>query len=522
MFVGSLVGIIATTSAFRKHNIELADSYSFNGSKLNAIWDLVDRRYVDPVNSDSVMDKVYSAILSTLDPHSAYLTKEVLKKEKETLRGNFEGVGIVLFINHDTVCVDRIIAGGPSERAGMEPGDRILSVDGTPVSGVSMPIDSVICRIRGPRKSIADIQIKRPTEKNSRIVKVVRDIINTPSVPYSGMIDNNTGYIRLSVFNDKTYDEFCDAVITLKKRGMKRMVLDLRDNGGGVLSAATKICDEFLPSNELIVYTQGNHYRREEVHSQKGGLFCEGELIVMIDEYSASASEIVAGAIQDNDRGIIVGRRSFGKGLVQQQFPLPDETAVLLTIARYYTPSGRCIQRPYNKGTDEYYADFVNHVLEEYSDDSILSQISDSTPYHTVLGRTVYGGGGILPDHIIHIKTDTNIVYYNKLINKGIVKDYAFSIVSLQGGAIKKKYRDSDTFINQYNVSDAMLEEMFKQADKSGISRNTNTLKHYKNEIRSRVKAEIGNMLYSSDVFYRILLPFDPELKEALNANIKL
>ena len=289
-------------------------SNSISDYKLNAIWELVDRHYVDPLDGDSVMDKVYAAILSTLDPHSIYLSQQMLKRENEMLRGNFEGVGIVIRMRNDTVCASQIIPGGPSEQAGVLAGDRILRVDGKDISGVGISSDSAVTLLRGRRKSVADLLVYRPSENKTHTIKVVRNIISTPSLTYSGMLDASTGYIRLGRFGETTYEEFCDAVKELKSKGMKRMLLDLRGNSGGLLSAAVGICDELLPGKEMIVYTEGTHDRRKETHSSPGGLFCKGDLTVIIDEYSASASEIVSGAVQDNDRGTIVGRRSFGKG----------------------------------------------------------------------------------------------------------------------------------------------------------------------------------------------------------------
>ena len=517
LLLGCLIGVLASISAFGKRQTEYVYN-SVSDDKLNAIWSLVDKNYVDPLDGDSVMDKVYASVLSTLDPHSSYLPRKAFEKEKEVLRGNFEGVGVVIRMMKDTVCVSQVMSGGPSERAGLQAADRILSVDGKQVSGVGMRSDSVVALLRGPRKSTADVTIRRISEPTPRQVKIVRDVINTPSLTYSGMIDSKTGYIRLSRFGETTYDEFCEATRKLKKEGMRRMILDLRDNGGGALSSAIDICDELLPGREMIVYTQGEHQRRRNAYSSPGGLFSKGELIVMIDEFSASASEVVAGAIQDNDRGVIVGRRSFGKGLVQQQFALPDNSAVLLTIARYYTPSGRCIQRPYDKGSDEYYSEFVQHVMEEYSGDSLLSQVTDSTPYYTSAGRIVYGGGGILPDKTIHLKTDTNIVYYNKLLNKGTINDYVFDYVSLKGAGIRSRYVDGLSFEKHFVVSDAMMRDLFAKAENDGIKRNEKGIASFYNEIRTRVKAEIGDMLYGSDTFYKLLLPFDSEVKEAMRA----
>ena len=303
---------------------------------------------------------------------------------------------------------------------------------------------------------------------------------------------------------------------------MNHLVLDLRDNGGGLMEAAIGICDELLPGRELIVYTQGAHQRRREEHSRPGGLFCKGKLTVLIDEYAASASEIVAGAIQDNDRGIIAGRRSFGKGLVQQQFDLPDHSAARITIARYYTPSGRCIQRPYDKGTDEYYSDFIQSLVDEYKGDSLLAHINDSTPYYTTKGRIVYGGGGIYPDHTIHYKTDENIVYYNQLINKNIINDYAFDIVSSDGRNIVAQHPSEESFVGNYTISEAMLQKLFARGEKAGIKRDAKCISRYRDEISSRLKASVGAMLYSQSAFFAVQLKYDPELKEALNIKKEL
>ena len=523
MVLGALVGTFAATLVYKQQSVAVNIDNGTSDAKLNAIWDLVERKYVDRIDADSVMDKVYEAMLTTLDPHSVYLSGKRLESEKEAIRGNFDGVGILISKHLDTVCVAQIIPGGPSERAGLQACDRILKVDGKDVVGKNIPVDSVVTLLRGPSRSKVELTIGRYGDPKPHIVTVVRGTIPTPSVTYSGMIDKTTGFVRIDRFSETTYREFYEAVSALKQQGMKSLVIDLRDNGGGLMSEAINICDELLPGREMIVYTEGAHQRRQETHSRPGGIFCKGKLTIMIDEYSASASEIVAGAIQDNDRGIIVGRRSFGKGLVQQEFDMPDRSAVRLTVARYYTPSGRCIQRPYDRGSDEYYADFIQHIVDEYNNDSILSQINDSTPYYTAKGRIVYGGGGIYPDHTIHYKTDKNIVYYNQLISKLIINDYVFDYISANIAKIKAKYPQEKDFVQHYVVSDAMLQDLFVRAEKAGIARDNKCISIYREEIRSRVKASIGNTLYSNAAFYAIQLKYDLELREALGVkDIKL
>ena len=516
LILGSIVGTIGATAAFSMRPTHIDIGKASGNTKMDAIWQLVERNYVDDIDNDSVMDRVYASMLASLDPHSIYLSGKELESEKESIRGNFDGVGILLMKHHDTVCVAQVIPGGPSQHAGILPCDRILKVDGIDITSKTTPIDSVVTMLRGPRRSTVEITVLRYGTTKPQTIKVVRGKITTPSVAYSGMIDKTTGFVRLDRFSETTYNEFCYAVSSLKQQGMTSLVLDLRNNGGGLLSEAIDICDELLPGREMIVYTKGRHQRRKEERSRPGGLFCEGKLTVLIDEYSASASEIVAGAIQDNDRGIIVGRRSFGKGLVQQMFDLPDKSALRLTTARYYTPSGRCIQRPYDRGSDEYYAEFIQHLVDEYNNDSILSQINDSTPYHTAKGRIVYGGGGIYPDHTIHYKTDKNIVYYNQLINKAIISDFTFDYATANGTKIKKQYPNENDFIERYHVSDAMLQQLFARADKAGIERDTKCIDIYREEIRSRVKASIGNTLYSNAAFYATLLKYDLELREAI------
>lgn len=517
IFTGFYIGSVKTERKYSmRYNPDAPASLLFQ-YKLDTIGQLILNQYVDEIDNDSIMDRVFSSMLSSLDPHSTYISRKELNDEIATLRGNFEGVGIVVRMINDTVRAAQVISGGPSDKAGVQAGDCILSVDGIKLSGVKMSNDDVVAHLRGPRKSVADLKIKRAYETGPRLLKVIRDVIQTPSLSFSSMIDKETGYIHLTRFSESTYPEFRKAVIDLKAQGMKRMVLDLRGNGGGLLSTAIAICDDLLPGKELIVYTQGAHQKREEEHSKPGGLFSTGELIVMIDEYSASASEIVAGAIQDNDRGLIVGRRSFGKGLVQQQVALPDGSAMLLTVARYYTPSGRCIQRPYDKGTDKYYEEYIQQILNGYTNDSLLSKVTDPTPYHTSKGRVVYGGGGIYPDHTISYQKDTNIIYFNQLISSGAIDEYVVNLVSYTGHKIKKSYRTPEEFIRLFKVTDNDLEAVYRKASSKGVARNNKSIAAYKEQIRSRIKAEIGEMLYSNATFYEVLLWTDTDIKEAMS-----
>lgn len=483
-------------------------------TKLDQAMGLIEKYYVEDMDRDTLTEQMLQAMLSSLDPHSHYLSKNELKNEEAMLQGGFDGIGVILFYKGDTACVSQVIPGGPSERAGLIPGDRILKADTIKLAGVGMKQEDVVSHLRGRKGSRVTLSIKRHGEEGTRQVKVVRNTVSTPSIPFYDMLDSHTGYIILSRFCETSAQEFRHAVTDLKGRGMNHLILDLRNNGGGLLTAALEIADELLPGNELIVYTQGEHQRRENMKSSNGGLFTEGRLTVMINEYSASASEIIAGTIQDNDRGTIVGRRSFGKGLVQRQFHLNDGSAIFLTTARYHTPSGRCIQRPYDKGSDEYYEDFLNQVLLSASGDSSLTKPTDTTKYYTTGGRVVYAGGGILPDKPLKLFTDSLLVYYNGLVNKQVLRQYAFDYVTVHYKELMSRYPDEKTFAQKFNVTEDMMNSIITIGKEKGLKPNSNTLKRYDIEIRTNVKAHIAEMLYSTEAHYRLMLPFDSELTQ--------
>ena len=509
--LGILLGAVAS-----RQNSQSKQAGYISNNKLNEIWNMVSSQYVDDISNDSLQDKMFAAMLSSLDPHSRYMTAEEMRREEENLRGNFEGIGLTLRIINDTVCVGQVLPGSPSSSSPIAAGDQILTVDDTVVSGVKRSLDKTVNIIRGPRGSAVSLEVLHYGNPEPARVTIRRDVIKTHSVVFNDMIDSETGMIKISQFDNTTAKEFHNALRDLNKRGMKRLVLDLRGNGGGLLSAAISVCNELLPKNKLIVYTKGEHQRRSDIRSHSGGLFTEGELMVLIDEFSASASEIVAGAVQDNDRGIIAGRRSFGKGLVQTQFPLSDNSAILLTTSRYYTPSGRCIQRPYDKGTDKYYADFVEQVASEYDNDTTPTRIADSTPYKTSTGRIVYGGGGICPDYIISITTDSTLIYFNKLANKGLFVKRASEIVAAQGNAIKQKHSSASYFAKQFSVSNKDLEAIFDEGVRKGIARDDKSINAHRVEMMTLLKAHIAEMLYSSEAFIKVELDADKDFQDAL------
>lgn len=511
MVLGVLIGLM-----FASHNRSQADG-TLEG-KVNEVIKLVESEYVDPVDADSVSERILAAILSELDPHSTYLSARETERTDEMMRGNFEGVGIVLHYEGDTVYVGQVLADGPSANVGLLPGDMIETVAGERVSGVGMARDSVVARLRGPRGTRVEVQVKRLGGTHSYTIR--RGVVRHETVTCATMLDDTTGYILLSSFSSTSHDEFHNALVALKGRGMRRLVFDLRGNGGGSLSSAVGIAGELLPAGSLIVYTQGAHSRRRDVKAPRGGLFTKGTVVVMVDENSASASEVVSGALQDNDRATIVGRRTFGKGLVQTDFSLNDGSSVLLTTARYYTPSGRSIQRPYGSGTEEYYRSYLEQLIGESYADSMTVQINDSTPYMTKGGRVVYGGGGIVPDKLLPYRKDESFVYYNALANKGLINNVAFRYVQRHAAELQKHYPDAKSFSKGFRATETMLDELVKEGESNGVEKNNKSIATQRPLIMAMLKAYIGLAMYGNEAFYDAYLPMDDDLKEVIKMKI--
>lgn len=509
LLIGTLIGLLLAPKGGRQHKAASV------GSQLNEVMGLIEQEYVDPMDRDSIAEVAMRAMLSSLDPHSQYLTAEAFQQQNEEMRGAFEGIGVTLRYWKDTVFVMNIIAGGPASKVDLQPGDRIITVDTTTVSGKGMEGSEVVKLIRGPRGTSVDLGIERYGLKGLKHVKTPRGLIGTPSMICCNMLDKQTGYIRLIRFSESSHEELCNALETLKKQGMKQLVLDLRENGGGLLSAAIEIADEFLPKKDLIVYTQGAHQRRQNVYAMGGGLFEEGKLAILIDEFSASASEVVSGAIQDNDRGVIMGRRSFGKGLVQRQFNLSGNSAVLLTIARYYTPSGRCIQRPYDKGSDEYYTEFLKGLLVSRQSDTVVTQITDSTVYHTKSGKTVYGGGGIYPDVILPFIYDSNYAYSNELMYCRAIEKTAMDYVAQHYKQLRQGYPSEQQFIKNYQVEPSLHEQVLKNGERLEVKRNAKGERYCHHRIDTLLKAYMAEMLFGQESYYKVIGEIDTELQEA-------
>jgi carboxyl-terminal processing protease len=473
--------------------------------KFSQVLNWIDKYYVDSVNKAELVEIAIIKTLQSLDPHSIYMTKEEVKQMNEPLQGNFEGIGISFNILDDTIIVVNPIPGGPSERVGIQSGDRIILIDGENVAGTGIKTSDVFARLRGKKGTQVTVSILRRSVKDFLVFTITRDKIPIFSLDASYMMDDKIGYIKLNRFSFTTMDEFETAVLDLKKLGAKDLILDLSGNGGGYLDVAVKLSDEFLDDEKLIVYTEGhNHPKRSYVASSRGN-FEEGRVVVIIDEESASASEIVAGAIQDWDRGIIVGRRSFGKGLVQNPMLLIDSSMVRLTIARYYTPCGRLIQKPYNKGYDEYSNDLLNRMDngELSSIDSI--DFTDSLSYHTLTtGRVVYGGGGIMPDYFVPIDTTYQSNYYRKLMNRGILKLFVLNYVDDNRQQLHARYPEFRIFNEKFEPSDDILNQLTTYAESKGLPLNTVDLSKSQDYIKHVIKAYIARDLWNTNEFYQV------------------
>ncbi|MBO4587384.1 MAG: S41 family peptidase [Bacteroidales bacterium] len=509
MLLGLLAGIVVAPKVKGGSDEEKPHS------TVGEVYDLISGEYVDRLEGDSLDAQLVAGMLSTLDPHSNYLSAKELQKQQEELSGGFDGIGVVLRYRNDTVWAGEVMAGSPAERAGVHPGDRIITVDDSTVSGAKRNVEYAVKLIRGRKGTKVTLGLLRGVEAKPLKVAIARGSIFVPSVPYSGMLDKTTGYIKVIRFGETTYREFHHALANLKAQGMERLVIDLRGNGGGLLEAAVDIANDLLPNGRMIVYTEGAHMRRSNTYA-RGKAFYEGEVTVMIDELSASASEVVSGAIQDNDRGMIVGRRSFGKGLVQRQFDLSDGSALWLTVARYYTPSGRCIQRPYDKGSDEYYASYLERMLAEMESDSIVSEVTDTTKYYTNKGRVVYGGGGIFPDKVLSYLRDEDLVYVNGLLNRGCLTDLALECVMRDYEALRKRYPTADDFVANFVVDNAMMERLYALGEKKGVKKDAKSARKYDSLLRTTLKANLGECLYGAATYYRINVASDHELQQAV------
>ena len=482
--------------------------------KFDAVLSYVEQYYCDDVSEEKLFAGAIQGMLQTLDPHSVYATAEENKQMLESLDGGFEGVGIQFNIMNDTVMVVAVISGGPSEKVGICAGDRIVTVNGEKIAGVHIAQEKVFKLLRGKKGTQVKVGILRPGSKKEISYTIVRDQIPTNTLDVAYMLNKHVGYIKLDQFGEKTDAEFVAAVNKLKQRGMTDLVLDLRGNGGGYLTAAIRVCDAFLPKGERIVYTEGKNVKKEEVYATAAGCFETGRVVVLIDDFSASASEIVAGAIQDNDRGTVIGRRSFGKGLVQQSFELPDGSSVRLTVARYHTPSGRCIQRNYSAGTEDYYEDLVRRYENGEMDSADSIKLDKSLRYTTKKGRTVYGGGGIMPDIFVPLDRDSNVLAANEIINSGLLTEYAFNFANQNKEQLLKSFPTASAYCSRMTLPAHVEKDFltFYQKKKGEVNLNAAASK----ELRLWLKAMIGRNLYQEEGFYPVINTSDKVIKRAL------
>ena len=498
--IGILLGLILVSYS----NIN-AQVLSDESLKFSQVLNWIDKYYVDSVNKGKLVENAIIEMLQSLDPHSTYMTKDEVKQMNEPLQGNFEGIGVSFNILYDTIFVINPIPGGPSEQVGIMAGDRIVLINGENVAGKGIKTSDVYERLRGKKGTQVKVSILRRSVKYLIDFTITRDKIPIYSLDASYMIDNRIGYIKLNRFSFTTMDEFESALMELKRNGAEDLILDLSDNGGGYLEVAVKLADHFLKDGKLIVYTEGVHHPKRDYFASSRGIFEEGRVVILIDEGSASASEIVAGAIQDWDRGIIVGRRSFGKGLVQNPMLLIDSSMVRLTVARYYTPSGRLIQKPYDKGFDEYSNDLVNRYNkgELTSGDSIV--FPDSLKYKTLVsGRTVYGGGGIMPDYFVPLDTSYQSDYYRKLINRGILNLFVLNYVDGNREKLNSKYPDFNSFNEKFESTDDILNQLYVYAESQGLTMNDSDFSRSLNHIKTVIKAYIARDLWNTSEFYQV------------------
>lgn len=494
-----------------------------NINKYREILSWIDNSYVDSVDTDTLVDYSIKKMLERLDPHTSYIPTKEVAMARSQLESGFDGIGVEFNIFNDTVYVVTPLTGGPSEAAGILAGDKIVKADGVSLTGKSLTNTLIFSKLRGPRGSQVKLDILRRGSTKPIVFTIARDKIPTFSIDAGYMIDNQTGYVKVTRFSETTYDEFKNVLTSLKGQGMKQLLLDLRGNPGGYMDRATNMADELIGGNKLIVYTDGKGTQYDkQTFANREGMFEKGSVVVLVDEGSASASEIVAGALQDNDRALIVGRRSFGKGLVQMPIPLSDGSEMRLTISRYYTPSGRSIQKHYTLGDDkEYDHDYEKRLKsgELYNADSV--KINKTLAYKTVGGRLVYGGGGILPDVFVPRDTSYFSNYLIQLMSKNILREYAFVYAQDNKASLEKmKFAD---FLKSFATTDAMLTDMTKLAEKAGIKMKESDWNRSKNYVRSLTKAYIARQIWNkrsnnglNNEFYQVMTSTDETFQKAI------
>lgn len=486
----------------------VAQRLSGNMQKLMNAQYAISQFYVDTVNEEQLVEGAIQGMLQQLDPHSTYTNAKETRELEEPLQGEFSGIGIQFNMKEDTLYVIQTIAGGPSERVGILAGDRIVTVNDTTIAGVKMSNKDIMKRLRGPKGTKVMVMVKRGNSKELIPFRITRDNIPLYSIDAKFMLDKKTGYILISRFGAKTHDEMIDAIEELRDRGMQRLIIDLGSNGGGYLNAASDMANEFLERGQMIVYTQGENSSRQNLRAEGNGRYRDMPLVIMVDQYSASASEIFAGAMQDWDRAIVVGRRTFGKGLVQRPIHFDDGSMMRLTVARYYTPSGRCIQKPYVKGDKKAYEEDLSdrsNAGEYYHVDSI--PFNDSLRCETLrFHRPIYGGGGIVPDVFVPLDTTEYSVYYRDMMAKGIINQYAIDYVDRHRKDIKRQYPSLKDFDDNFSLTADDMKDFIARGEKDSVKYNEEQYRISENLFRSMIKGLIARDVYGDPGAYTYIL----------------
>ena len=510
-----LIGGLFLGIQLQKRRGPTTDSNVFPGKdKISGIINFIESEYVDSVNRKDLEETAIPELLKQLDPHSVYIPAQEVTRVQEPLEGNFEGIGVSFNMPNDTVVIISVIKGGPSEKVGILAGDRIVEIEDSAVAGVNIHQDDIVKKLKGPRGTRVNIGVLRKPSNEVIDFTITRDKIPLYSVDASYMVNDSVGYIKITTFARTTFKEFLEASANLREEGMKHMILDLRGNSGGYMDPATRLVNQFLPKNSLIVYTEGRAHPRENLYADGRGSLQDGEVLVLIDEWSASASEIIAGAIQDNDRGTIMGRRSFGKGLVQEPIVLSDGSMIRLTIARYYTPVGRSIQKPYTNGTEDYFHDLRDRFQngELISADSI--KFADSLKYTTPGGKVVYGGGGIMPDIFVPMDTTGVTPFFRRVRMRGLTYRFAFQYTD-DHREVLSRYTTAGE-MNTYLEGQNLMDKFITYAKSEGVSASAEELEISGFILHTEIKAYIARNMIDNEGFYPIWKDIDNTLKKAI------
>ena len=513
--LGLVIGTILSRNEIYKNGNKFQ-----NLNKISALLSLIDAKYVDSLDLSSISEALIPKVLAELDPHSVYIPADQRKLMDEQLEGSFSGIGVQFRILEDTIYVIAVIKGGPSERAGLIAGDRIVTINDSSFTGKSINNEKILKTLRGDKRSIVKLGVRRFKNPNIIVHNVIRDDIPVYSIDAKYKIGNEIGYIKLGSFGVNTHSEFIEAYAYLQKQGCSKYIIDLRGNTGGLMEPALKIANEFLPKNRLILYTQGKSYPRENVYTDGSGSCQNSPLVVIVDEWSASSSEILAGALQDNDRAWIIGRRSFGKGLVQTEVPFNDGSAVRLTIARFYIPSGRSVQKPYIKGQDEnYQMDILNRYLKGEFDSKDSIRFIDSLRFETVAGRTVYGGGGIMPDYFVPLDTSGLSAWYTQVQNKDLISGFTFGYVDNHRDSLKlfKSPNHLSSWLDDVNLVPSFVE----YAARKGVRGRSNFISVSFPLVNTHIKANIARLMLGEDAFWKMYQENDKTLNKAVEVVIK-